>query len=96
MKSKKGFRPLRRKIFLRAVTVLAATTIAIYFSYTVLLQGHFANGMIALFQSVLGVDYDVALQFYEHIFRSHKDAIILLSLLLVAVGLPRLSYRSAS
>ncbi|MEY8576409.1 HAMP domain-containing sensor histidine kinase [Oscillospiraceae bacterium 21-37] len=87
MKSKKGFRPLRRKIFLRAVTVLAATTIAIYFSYTVLLQGHFANGMIALFQSVLGVDYDVALQFYEHIFRSHKDAIILLSLLLVAVGL---------
>lgn len=49
--------------------------------------GRFANGMVALFQNTLGMDYDAALRFYERTFRSHMDAIILLSLLLVAAGL---------
>ena len=51
------------------------------------LRGRFANGMVALFQNTLGMDYDTALRFYERTFRSHMDAIILLSLLLVAAGL---------
>ncbi len=56
-------------------------------AYAVLLRGRFANGMVALFQNTLGMDYNAALRFYERTFRSHMDAIILLSLLLVAAGL---------
>ena len=87
MKSKNDFGQFRRKIFLRTIAVLAAAAAVIYLSYAVLLRGRFANGMVALFQNTLGMDYDAALRFYERTFRSHMDAIILLSLLLVAVGL---------
>ena len=51
------------------------------------LRGRFANGMVALFQNTLGMDYDAAIRFYERTFRSHMDAIILLSPLLVFAGL---------
>ena len=87
MKSKNDFGQFRRKIFLRTIAVLAAAAAVIYLTYAVLLRGRFANGMVALFQNTLGMDYDAALRFYERTFRSHMDAIILLSLLLVAAGL---------
>ena len=87
MKSKNDFGQFRRKIFLRTIAVLAAAAAVIYLTYAVLLRGRFANGMVALFQNTLGMDYDAALQFYERTFRSHMDAIILLSLLLVAASL---------
>ena len=87
MKSKNDFGQFRRKIFLRTIAVLAAAAAVIYLTYAVLLRGRFANGMVALFQNTLGMDYAAALRFYERTFRSHMDAIILLSLLLVAAGL---------
>ena len=87
MKSKNDFGQFRRKIFLRTIAVLAAAAAVIYLTYAVLLRGRFANGMVALFQNTLGMDYGAALRFYERTFRSHMDAIILLSLLLVAAGL---------
>ena len=87
MKSKNDFGQFRRKIFLHTIAVLAATAAVIYLTYAVLLRGRFANGMVALFQNTLGMDYGAALRFYERTFRSHMDAIILLSLLLVAAGL---------
>ena len=87
MKSKNDFGQFRRKIFLHTIAVLAATAAVIYLTYAVLLRGRFANGMVALFQNTLGMDYAAALRFYERTFRSHMDAIILLSLLLVAAGL---------
>jgi len=87
LKSKNDFGQFRRKIFLHTIAVLAATAAVIYLTYAVLLRGRFANGMVALFQNTLGMDYAAALRFYERTFRSHMDAIILLSLLLVAAGL---------
>ena len=42
-----------------------------------------ADGMVALFQTALGIKYDAALQLYERIFRSHMDAMILFSILLI-------------
>lgn len=87
MKSKDDFGQFRRKIFFRTIAVLAAAAAVIYLTCAVLLRGRFANGMVALFQNTLGMDYDAALRFYERTFRSHMDAIILLSLLLVAAGL---------
>ena len=87
MKNKNDFRQFRRKILLRTLAVTAAAAAAVYLTYTVLLRGRFANGMVALFQSIPGMDYDAALRLYERTFRSHMDAILLLSLLLVFAGL---------
>ncbi len=87
MKSKKDFRQFRVKIFLRTIAVLGITAAVIYITYFALLRGNFANGMVALFQNTLGMDYDAALQLYARTFRSHLDAIILLSILLVFVCL---------
>lgn len=87
MKNKEDFRQLRIKIFLRTIGVLAAAAAVIYFTYSILLRGSFANGMVMLFQNILGMQYDAALRLYERIFRSHMDAILLLSFLLVSAGL---------
>ena len=93
MKNKNDFGQFRRKIFLRTIAVLAAAILAVYLIYAVLLRGRFANGMVSLLQNTLGMDYDAALRFYERTFRSHMDAIILLSLLLVP--LPCSTFTSA-
>ena len=87
MKNRTDFRPLRIKIFLRTIGALAFAAAALYFLYAVLLRGRFAGGMVALFQSALGMEYDAALRLYERTFRSHMDAIILLSILLAFAGL---------
>ena len=87
MKNKSNFGQFRAKVFLRTIAVLVSAAAVIYLTYAVLLRGRFANGMMALFQNALGMDYNAALQFYERTFRSHMDASILLSLLLVFAGL---------
>lgn len=87
MKNKEDFRQLRLKIFLRTFGALAAAAAVIYLAYSVLLRGSFANGMVMLFQNILGMEYGAALRLYERIFRSHMDAILLLSFLLVFAGL---------
>lgn len=87
MKNKEDFRQFRRKIFLVTIVMLASAAAAIYLIYSVLLRGNFANGMVSLFQGILSLDRAAALQMYERTFRSHMDAIILLSFLLVFAGL---------
>ena len=83
MKNRKDFRQLRIKIFLRTIAALVVAVSVIYITYSVLLRGRFADGMVALFQTALGIKYDAALQLYERIFRSHMDAMILFSILLL-------------
>lgn len=75
------------KIFLRTIGMLVTAVAVIYITYSALLRGNFANGMVAFFQNAFGMKYDAALQLYERTFRSHMDAIILLSILLVFAGL---------
>lgn len=87
MKNKKDFRQFRMKIFLRTIGMLVTAVAVIYITYSALLRGNFANGMVAFFQNAFGMKYDAALQLYERTFRSHMDAIILLSILLVSAGL---------
>ncbi len=87
MKNKKDFHQLSMKIFLRTIGALAAAVAVIYILYSVLLRGNFADGTVALFQTVLGIRYEEALKWYERIFRRHMDAIILFSIFLVFAGL---------
>ena len=86
-KSSGEFRQLRIKIFLRTIAMLVISASMIYITYSVLLRGNFANLMMALLQNVFGMDYDAALTLYDRVFRSHMDAILLLSVLVVFMGL---------
>lgn len=67
--------------------MLVSSALIIYIIYSVLLRGNFANLIMALLQSIFDMDYDAALNLYDRIFRSHMDAIILLSVLTVFIGL---------
>lgn len=86
-KSNSDFRQLRIRIFLRTVAMLAISVSIIYIAYSVLLRGHFANLMTTLLQNIPGMDCDAAHSLYDRIFRRHMDAIILLSILAVFIGL---------
>ena len=86
-KANHEFRQLRIKIFLRTIAMLVISASIIYITYSVLLRGNFANLMMALLQNIFGMDYDAALNLYDRIFRSHMDAIILLSILVVFICL---------
>lgn len=67
--------------------MLVISASIVYITYSVLLRGNFANLMMALLQNIFGMDYDAALNLYDRIFRSHMDAIILLSILVVFICL---------
>ncbi len=84
---KSDFRLFRRKFFLCTLAALAAAAGGLYLLYAVLLRGRFAEGMVALFQSVLDIKHDDALRLYARTFRAHMDTIILLTLLLAFAGL---------
>ena len=86
-KANHEFRQLRVKIFLRTIAMLVISASIVYITYSVLLRGNFANLMMALLQNIFGMDYDAALNLYDRIFRSHMDAIILLSILVVFICL---------
>lgn len=87
MKNKKEFRPLGVKIFLRTTATLAAAVAVVSVVWSVVLRGSFADGMVTLLQLFPGMTYEAALSLYERIFRSHRDAVILLSIVLVSAGL---------
>ena len=89
MKSKvnNDFHQFRVKIFIRIIAMLGIASIIIYITNAFLIRGHFANLMMFLLQKIFGMDYDTALDLYSRVFRSHMDAIILLSILVVFIGL---------
>ena len=89
MKNKRNseFRQLRIKVFLRTIAMLVISFSIIYITYSALLQGNFANLMLAFLQNIFRMDYDGAFSLYERIFRSHMDVIIGLSILGVFICL---------
>ena len=93
MKNRKDFRQFRVRILLRTFGALTAAAAVIYITYSVLQHVGFADGMVAFFQFVFGINYEAALQLYERTFRRHMDMMILCSFLLIFVGLFRIYLR---
>lgn len=93
MKNRKDFRQFRVRILLRTFGTLTAAAAVIYITYSVLQHVGFADGMVAFFQFVFGINYEAALQLYERTFRRHMDMMILCSFLLIFVGLFRIYLR---
>lgn len=78
-----NFRRFRIRIFFQTLFMLIFAAGFVYITYSLLLRGNFADFVLSFFQSVFHMDYDDALRLYERTFRSHMDAIILLSMLLL-------------
>jgi two-component system sensor histidine kinase VanS len=93
LKNRKDFRQFRVRILLRTFGALTAAAAVIYITYSVLQHVGFADGMVAFFQFVFGINYEAALQLYERTFRRHMDMMILCSFLLIFVGLFRIYLR---
>lgn len=67
--------------------------LAVWFLYEVIWFGRGSTALILLFQGLLGMDDNRAMQLYDHLFRSHAELIFLLSLLGTFGGLLHVTLR---
>ena len=72
-----GYGRLKRKLFWQTLWMLCTAFAGIWFLYTNVLFGRFANMMVAVIRFLTGVPYDEALRLYRDIFREHFSYFIL-------------------
>ncbi len=77
------FRQFKTKIFFRTVWMILVSVAFIYGLYSFVLRGKFANFMVSFFQNILQIDFDIAYNLYQQIFRNHMDLIFLIGISLV-------------
>lgn len=85
----KEFRELRAKIFIRSVMMFLIAVLFFLWFYRFCIQGKFAEWMISVLQSVFRMDYDVAYDLYQMVFRTYEEWFILLFIVLVFLVLLR-------
>lgn len=88
MKSKipKGngdYRQLQTKLFARTISMVFGSIVTIWFLYTAILRGNFANWMVALFQHVFRMDYINALNLYRQTFRNYMEIVFFIAIAIV-------------
>ncbi len=76
----KDFRAFRTKIFVRSIIMLLASVLGVYFLYSVILRGRFADFMVSIFQNAFFMDYNAACNLYQQVFRNHQDLLIIIAL----------------
>lgn len=80
---KDSFRQFKRKIFLNTVLLVIIAVGVIYFLYSSLFFGRFANWMVAALQRLFIMDYDTALSLYQRTFRNHMSLIFMIAIIVV-------------
>lgn len=74
----KEFNHFRTKMFVRTVVLMLGAVVGTSIFYSLVIYRKFANGVVYLFQHILRMDYDAALELYRRTFRNHWSEIILL------------------
>lgn len=82
IKKKDDFSQFKTKMFFRTVMMVFCAVLAVFFMYS-LVQGRFANWIVAVFQDIFRLDYDAALNLYQQTFRNHMDLILIIAMLLI-------------
>ena len=77
------FRQFKTNIFFRTILLLFISVVGISFLYNFIFRGRFANGVVYIFQNLLGMERETALDLYQHTFRNHIDWVFFLALVLV-------------
>lgn len=76
------YRQVRMKLFARTVIMLVVAVVVIFSVYSLVLRGHFADWMVALFQNVFKMEYDAALNLYQQTFRNYVDVIFIVAMVI--------------
>lgn len=81
MKSKTNaeFGTFRAKVTLLAAAAFLLAVAVFYTLYSLLSHGYAANVMVAAMQTLLGLDYESALEMYQKVFRQHRDLFLVLA-----------------
>lgn len=77
IKKSNDFRYFRNKIFFRTVLMVLIAVGFIFFLYSCILSGKFADWMIGVYQNLFRLDYDAAYILYQNTFRNHMDIIMI-------------------
>lgn len=76
-KKSNDFRYFKNKIFIRTVLMVLLAIGFIFFLYSNILSGKFADWMIGVYQNLFRLDYDAAYILYQNTFRNHMDIIMI-------------------
>lgn len=63
--------------------MVLATIIIIYFSYSFIIEGNFANYMVDLLRKILNIDYSDAVDIYQYVFRNNRGVFIFFAIVIV-------------
>lgn len=83
LRNRNDYSQFQAKIFLRTVLLAAFAFFAIIWLYSFFLQGHFANGVVAVYQKLFHMDYYDSLDLYRRTFRNHMTQIFTTAIVLV-------------
>lgn len=81
-KRDRDFNALKTKIFMRTVLMVIAAIFSVILLYSFILQGHFANAVVAVLQLLFRMDYESALLLYRRIFRNNAYWMFYLAMLI--------------
>lgn len=82
IKNNDTFGQFKTKMFFRTMVMVFCAGLAVFLLY-LLIQGKFADGVVAVFQNIFLMDYDTALIVYQRIFRNYIDLIFIVTLFLI-------------
>lgn len=77
------FSQFKTKIFFRTVGMVMIAILSVYSLYNFVLYGHFAEGMIGIFQKIFRLDYGAAYALYQSTFRNNMDLVFLIGIVFV-------------
>lgn len=76
-KNTKNYTRLKGKIFWQTALMMLAALLSIWIIYLYVFFGRFADGVVLLMQKIFRMDYNEALTFYQRVFRSNFDLVML-------------------
>lgn len=82
-KREDSFKQFRTTIFLRTLFMIITATLTIFFIYSFVLYGNFANWMVTLFHKLFRLDITAAHDLYQLTFRNYAELIFIVAIIIV-------------
>ena len=83
VKKTDDFRQFKRRIFFHTIWIVILAVSCIYLLSVFFLQGKFGNWMVELYQKLLGIGYNEALDLYRWTFRNHMDFMFIIGVAII-------------
>ena len=77
------FRQLRNKLFINTILMTAGAIAAVFFIYSFVFAGNFANWVVAFLENNFNMEYYTALDIYNRVFRQNMGLLIILTVVAV-------------